>query len=61
MKWEYLAIKLHSVDANGVVLDDKKLTQELNRLGVQGWELTTELTPMNVDFRTFIFKRAMKQ
>ena len=48
MKWEYKTIKLATTGFVGGLmggkLDDTKLNNEMNQLGIQGWELVSSFS-----------------
>lgn len=43
-KWEYLSIKFQTEGSFGGILDIKNFNIELNKLGEQGWELTSTIS-----------------
>ena len=44
MKWEYKTVKFKTSGLMGGKLDDTKLNNEMNQLGIQGWELVSSFS-----------------
>ena len=59
-KWEYKVLYVDSIKNYGIFADDIKrteiITQNLNKLGAEGWEL---VTPQTYRTEWFYFKRKL--
>ena len=44
MKWEYKTVKFKTSGLMGGKFDDNKLNNEMNQLGIQGWELVSSFS-----------------
>jgi hypothetical protein len=59
-KYEYIAKEIIHAGLLNPTANVKKVTEELNKLGDEGWELVSTLTAGNADRGIYLFKRKVR-